>query len=68
MSNTIKTNIQDLNILHEKNPDYKVITVSMGLVCKKPQDIDNEDSIYKEADDLLYQAKESGRNKLLYNT
>ena len=65
LSNTLKTNIQDLKIAHEKNPIYKVLTVSMGLVCKVPQKGENGDNFYKEVDDLLYQAKASGRNKLI---
>ena len=34
----------------------------MGLICKDAKDINNNDEVYKEADDLLYKAKEAGRN------
>ena len=60
----IKEEIEDLKIPHEYNTASKYITASMGLVCQEANEIENEDKIYKLADDLLYKSKESGRNKV----
>jgi len=66
-ANTIRTNIENIKILHSENTASKYLSVSMGLVCKNAEDIISEDEIYKEADDLLYKAKKSGRNKIVAN-
>lgn len=64
-ANTIKSNIEDLKITHEFNSASSYITASMGLICKNANDID--DKIYKQADDLLYEAKRNGRNQIKVN-
>lgn len=64
-ANSIKSNIEDLKIKHEFNSASPYITASMGLICKNANDID--DKIYKQADDLLYEAKRSGRNQIKVN-
>lgn len=64
-ANTIKNNIEDLKIKHEFNSVSPYITASMGLICKNANDID--DKIYKQADDLLYEAKRNGRNQIKVN-
>ncbi len=66
-ANQIRKNIANLKIEHTKNCDYNVITVSIGLVCKRAKDIKNESFIFKEADDLLYLAKQNGRNMVCSN-
>ena len=66
-ANTIKENIENLHIIHEKNSASSYITASMGLICKNAQDIQSDDEVYKQSDDLLYEAKESGRNKVIVN-
>ena len=63
----IKDSIEELKIIHEKNTTSKYITISVGLVCKHAADIKNVDTIYKEADDFLYQAKNAGRNRVISN-
>jgi diguanylate cyclase (GGDEF)-like protein len=64
-ANTIKDNIEKLQIKHEFSSVRLYITASMGLVCKNANDID--DKIYKQADALLYEAKENGRNQIKVN-
>ncbi len=61
----IKQSIEDLKIEHSKNSAGKYVTASMGLICLKSSQTVNEDTIYREADKLLYQAKEHGRNKIV---
>ena len=57
---------EKLQIKHEFSRVHLHITASMGLVCKNANDI-SIDEIYKEADDLLYEAKRSGRNQVKVN-
>ena len=61
----IKQNIEKMKIEHSKNTASKYITASMGLICFKRGEVQSEDVIYKEADDLLYKAKEAGRNTVI---
>ncbi len=60
----IRDNIKSLKIEHNQNEGIGFITVSMGLVCKRANDIASEDDLYKEADDLLYRSKKTGRNRV----
>jgi len=62
----IRANIENLHIEHQTNPVSQYITVSMGLICKPAHDIGNEKELYTQADNLLYQAKESGRNQVCH--
>ena len=61
----IRRSIENLNIEHKGNENYNVVTVSIGLVCKEADLIDNINMVYKEADDLLYEAKKNGRNRVV---
>ena len=63
----IKQKITNLNIKHEYNEDFGIITVSMGVVTKVPSSYFSPIDIINEADELLYIAKNSGRNKYEYN-
>ncbi len=60
--------IENLAIEHSKNPPLQVVTASFGLIIMKcsEDEINNFDIdyIYKTADEQLYKAKESGRNKV----
>jgi len=66
-ANTIRLNIENLKLKHEHNSASAYITASMGLTCKKANEIQNMDEAYKETDDLLYKAKQSGRNQVQIN-
>lgn len=63
-SDKIRKNIENLKIEHKLNSASPYVTVSMGLVTKKTLSDLDTDKIYKEADDLLYKAKQTGRNKI----
>lgn len=56
--------IEDLQMKHEYSSVSQYITASMGLVCKSPDENKAMDTIFKEADDLLYEAKIGGRNQV----
>jgi diguanylate cyclase (GGDEF)-like protein len=66
-ANLIRTNIENLQIEHKKNPASPFVTSSAGLVVVDAYDISESDELYKDADDLLYKAKESGRNRVVVN-
>ena len=63
----IKNNIENLKIIHKDNTTSKYLTASIGLVSKFAQDMHGDDLVFKEADDLLYDAKKAGRNTIETN-
>ncbi len=64
-ANLVRKNIEKLQIEHKNNSASSYVTASMGLIVQKEKDILSDDEIYKLADDALYQAKESGRNRVV---
>lgn len=64
-SNQIREKIEDLKIKHEKNSASEFVTASMGLYVGSYHQIEESDSIYRYADEALYLAKESGRNRVI---
>lgn len=59
--------VEALQIIHEKSLASKYVTISAGLTCELANDIKNQDTLYKYTDDLLYQAKHKGRNRVVCN-
>lgn len=66
-ANNIRRSIENLKIEHNSSSASSYLTISVGLVCKKALSIENYDSLYKSADDLLYSSKELGRNRVSHN-
>lgn len=57
--------VYNLNIEHEYNESHKKITVSIGISIKKGSEKIDLDTLYKESDIALYEAKNTGKNKLV---
>ncbi|MFB6347378.1 MAG: diguanylate cyclase [bacterium] len=59
---SIRREIENLEIEHADQVDLKSITVSIGFHSMVPQEKNNQDTLIKHADDALYRAKDCGRN------
>ena len=58
----IRNNCADKQIILENN-EILNFTISMGLSCR--DNFDDIDKILQKSDELLYEAKETGRNRLI---
>ncbi|WP_169337254.1 GGDEF domain-containing protein [Psychromonas ossibalaenae] len=58
--------IEQLQIPHRDSQVSAYLTISAGLFTIKPQQIISEQYAYKACDELLYQAKKSGRNQVIH--
>ncbi|MBC3795445.1 diguanylate cyclase domain-containing protein [Acetobacterium tundrae] len=56
--------IMDLRILHNSSPVKKVVTISIGAATSNPSDEASYETLLRHADDALYKAKASGRNRI----
>jgi len=61
----IREKIESLAISHEYSTAGSNITASLGLLVQDPNETHSVDEVYKRADELLYQAKEQGRNRVI---
>ncbi|WP_340024342.1 diguanylate cyclase [Paenibacillus sp. FSL K6-1096] len=60
---SIRRNIAELGIRHDRSPEYARITVSIGVASVRADGL-REGDIYKLGDDALYQSKAEGRNRV----
>lgn len=61
----IKDALYALNIVHEKNSACKYVSASFGGIVFNPSDKITLEEIYQKADALLYEVKNSGRNRII---
>ncbi|WKC37641.1 diguanylate cyclase [Ectopseudomonas chengduensis] len=54
--------LSTLNIAHAASPTADHLTVSMG--ARLAMEGESSEELYRQVDDLLYQAKQAGRNHL----
>ncbi len=62
----IQSNIVEANIAHEKSTCSSIATLSMGVSTIVPHKDTSIDELIRNADELLYRAKEKGRNCIIY--
>ncbi len=68
LSDLIASNIQQLNILHERSKVSDYITLSGGMVTGTPSETLTSSIFIQKADDILYESKNRGRNRILCYT
>lgn len=62
IANKVKRALKDLDMKHEYNGDIDYVTVSMGLSTMIPTSNCDVHYLIKKSDDLLYEAKDDGKN------
>lgn len=55
-------------IPHADSPVAPIISISIGVASTNPQSGDNVNELMQRADDMLYSAKEQGRNRIVQTT
>ncbi|MEA1917154.1 MAG: diguanylate cyclase [Campylobacterota bacterium] len=64
----INRNIEGMKLAHEKNRASDYVTISIGVVCVAPTKSMNVEALLSHADDNLYKAKDSGRNRYVLSS
>lgn len=59
--------VEALGINHRANPPYSKVTLSMGLAPLKASSNKEVEDDLRWADDNLYNAKEDGRNRVVFD-
>ena len=67
ITNEARKSVENLKIEHTGNSASSFVTISSGIYIVNSEDTSSLDEIYKKADELLYEAKQSGRNQICYN-
>jgi diguanylate cyclase (GGDEF)-like protein len=65
IANRIKENIEKAYLSYQEELTFSDITVSIGL-ASFPDDASSSTELIEKADQALYLAKKSGRNRLVY--
>ncbi|HMV43293.1 MAG TPA: diguanylate cyclase [Leptospiraceae bacterium] len=65
VASRMQSAVFNLNILHTKNLEYGRVTISMGIACAIPTLDRSPLELIDEADQYLYEAKTSGKNKFI---
>ncbi|MCG8668447.1 MAG: GGDEF domain-containing protein [Pseudomonadales bacterium] len=60
----VREKIDGLKISHQQSPTHSHLTVSGGLVTTIPSESTTPQSLVSKADELLYEAKDLGRNRI----
>ena len=63
----IRKEIEALHVKHKESQAGEFLTISAGLVIIDALSVEDTIELYREADDLLYKAKEEGRNRVIAN-
>ncbi|HFC53578.1 MAG TPA: PleD family two-component system response regulator [Gammaproteobacteria bacterium] len=65
LAERIRSGVEELGIPHEGSAQFDVVTVSAGVATVTPSDHMERNTLLNAADEMLYQAKEKGRNQVI---
>lgn len=65
VANNLLVNLRKKQIPHAKSPIHKHLTISVGVATLIPEKEDSPQRLFELADAALYQAKETGRNRVI---
>ncbi|MEA3228816.1 MAG: diguanylate cyclase [Campylobacterota bacterium] len=65
IADSTRKKIEALEIAHSGNSVSKFVTISMGIYIIEADKENEVDDIYKSTDELLYKAKQNGRNQVV---
>lgn len=65
IAENIRLSVENLKIIHQQSPVSKYVTLSLGVVSKIPTLDFNSSALVALADEVLYQAKKQGRNRVV---
>ncbi len=65
IAENIRAGVEKIGLPHKENPASDFVTISLGVATRCPSSNDTIEDVIKRADEALYRAKESGRNKVL---
>ena len=63
----LQDRMHNIGIEHPASPVSNMVTISMGVYVVQSGNNNKSDILYKLADEMLYEAKNSGRNKIIVN-
>ena len=66
LANDLGLAIEELGIPHEFSSVSPLLTLSVGSVTIKAEEVESVESFIQRADEALYAAKEGGRNRVCY--
>lgn len=64
VAENIRQAVENLGILHQKSVVRDVVTISLGVACIKPVEVQTPEILIQAADHALYEAKKNGRNRV----
>ncbi|WP_295995792.1 diguanylate cyclase [Rugamonas sp.] len=64
LAESIRADIEALNLPHPRSLTSPWITVSIGVATIRPHQLDNTETLFVAADRAMYVAKEGGRNQV----
>ena len=65
LAERVRAGVESLEIPHRGSAQFDFVTVSAGVATTTPKDNMERSTLLNAADEMLYQAKERGRNRVL---